>query len=408
MNIKRITLSALEIFKLKDNPFSATPVIKEKKVIWAGRSTIKEEIQSIISTSFLSSPSRITVCWGEWGTGKTHSMRYFSQTDILDEISSSFTTKKGLSIPIVCPRESIHESLYISIIKDIGLEKIKEIIFSVAIGEPTLTHPSAQISKIQETGFSETTAKIFQGLIHGDPNHRACAERYLFLEASLADIKKLNVPRRIKTKNEQTEFLSKIFKMLLNEKSQYSRIFLWLDEMEHIDNFSGKDLLDLRSILRSLIDMIPSGLTIILNGTFRVAEDFSSFLNYLGPAIRDRIYKAVPLPPLEKTDIKVYVSTLLNHELYRNTEDKTLLESEDQIYYPFDEECIDYLFEKLISNLKRNPTPRNLNDALTITMELFISDAENVRKMKESSLTINSEFIDSEWDKIKIRFTDIL
>jgi hypothetical protein len=300
------------------------------------------------------------------------------------------------------------ESLYVSIIRDITFDRIRNILIKVAFEGVQLADTRTQINRIMKIGFDEEIAKIFLGLIHGDQQYKAAAERYVMLEATGTDIKKLDVPRRIKTKNEQIEFLSEIFKLLVTPVSDYSRIFLWIDEMEHIDNFSGKDLLDLRSFLRSMIDIIPSGLTIILNGTFKAAEDFNGFLNYLGPAIRDRIYKVIPLPPLEKEDTKIYVKTLLNDTLYRESSIITQLSSEDKQFFPFDENCIEHLYEKLKINLKRNTTPRNLNDALTSAMEFFMLDKERAQELIEGEEIIDSDYIDEKWEDIKIRFTQIL
>lgn len=408
MDIKQIALTLFSAYKLLDNPFSATPMNKDRVTIWAGRKAIKNNIEDAIKMSLISSPSRILICYGEWGTGKTHAMRFFTQPSILDEISSQMGTKKGLSIGVLCPRESVLDSLYREIIRNIGLDKIRDIIKKVAVGEVFLSAPETQVYKIKEIGFSETTSKIFQNLIHGDPNRRLSAERYLFLEATSGDINNLKVSQRIRTKNEKIAFLTEILKLFLYEDSEFSRIYIWIDEMEHIDNFGGKDLMDMRSFLRSLIDIVPSGLTLFLNGTFKAADDFEGFLDYLGPAIRDRIYRVIPLPFLEKDDSLEYVNSLLNNPLFRDPSIRSSLEEQGNTFFPFNKDTIEHLYDRLESNLNRKPTPRNLNDALTVTMENYFLDTEKIESLINGESLIDQSYIDEKWDVIKIRFTRIL
>jgi len=395
-------MSSFNIFKLKDNPFSAIPPGQERTVIWAGRATIKREVEGIIENAFISSPSRINIFWGEWGTGKTHTMKYFSQRGILDSISQKLNNKKGYPITIVCPKNMVLESLYVSILSGVDLEVLRKIIIKIARKNEAMTDQTTQINRIKKYVISDTYAKIFFALIQGDQKTREMAERYIFLDASGSDIKKIGVPRRIQTNIEKIDLLSQILRLLICNESDYNHLFLWIDEMEYIENLLGKDLTELRSFLRGLIDSVPNGLTITLLGTLKGTDELNSFLEYLGQAIRDRVFRPLEYPFLDIEDAKIYVTNLLNNLVYRDSQDIVELQKKEMVYYPFTETCITTIFRKLSENLKRSPTPRNINDTLSSVLEYYSREPAKMKELSTFTRLIAEEYINTNWKFLKM------
>jgi len=392
---------SLEAFHLKDNPFSGTPPVFKEDVVWAARESLKREMQELIENSFISTPSRININWGEWGTGKTHAMKYFSREDVLNEISDNITDKKGLVINIFLPKENILESIYILLIKDLSMDIFSDVIRSIAFEGDTLVSDDVKIRRIRKCGVSENSAKAFMGLISGNNDIVFSAESYIYLDATRSDTRKIGVPRRITTKSEQIIFLSEIFRIMLSENSPYSRIFIWLDECESVLNMSGREVTDFRSFLRSMIDLISNKLTILLNASLKTDEHIT-FKELLGTAVLERVYKEKVFPYINEEETLEYIKQLVNNEEYRDPQIKEELLGLDLEYFPFNEDCIKRLYELLRDHLGRTPTPRNINDAFSSTMEYILREHALTSSISSHETTITRDFVESKWDEIKL------
>ena len=80
-------MSTLDTFKLKTNPFRLTPAINSNELIWAGFTNVKEELEKRIKRSIAIPNSSLILNWGEYGSGKTHAIRYFAKNDVLSSLS---------------------------------------------------------------------------------------------------------------------------------------------------------------------------------------------------------------------------------------------------------------------------------------------------------------------------------
>lgn len=390
-----IELSILQAFKLTENPFSVTPSDVPRTVVWAGRQELKDTLTTIIRASIISSPSRLNVNWGEWGAGKTHAMRYFSQANILSELSDDISDRPVLSIRLTCPREAVFESLYISFLNEIGLNDIRDSIRLITQVD-RIAATETRIHQLDQLGISNIAAKLFIRLTSSNSSIQAAAERYMYLESTSADIRKLQVPRRIRTKMEVMNMFSDVMQLLL---TKYARLFVWIDEMETIETLSGRDLSDIRFFLRSCLDFIPRNFTLFINAT-KKAEELNSYLSYLGEAVQERIYRVTELPTLRESDAVDYVRLLLNSSVYRTEEDTQLLEARSNPFFPFEEESIVNIYQLLIRRLLREPTPRNINDALSSTLEYAMQNAVMLEGLANFERTIDTSYISENWELI--------
>lgn len=393
-----------EVFRLKDNPFTTTAPGVERPIVWAGRATLRQNLVETIEASLITSPSRIIMNWGEWGAGKTHAMKYFSQEEKLETISKKLNAKKGFSIPVVCPRSNVLESLYLSIIESISLDKLKAMVEKTVFEGKGIMDRESTRKRLEGFGFSHAIARAIQALRSKDVRMRTTAERYFYLEASGADLKTIQVPKRIRSGIDMLRTLAQFLKVFVSEKSSYSRIFLWIDEMEAIENLTGKDLTDLRFFLRSMVDLVPQGLTIFLNVTTK-APELESFYGYLGEAVLERVYRVIELPLMDGNDVIAYVDGLLNSPVYRRPEDKKIIQNKHpRVFqlFPFRTEAVLSIFKHLTEHIKRKPTPRNINDALSAVLDLAIRDEKLLEKLKKLEKAIDTSFIVRNWDSIKI------
>ena len=393
-----------EAFKLKDNPFGTTAPSIERPIVWSGRATLKEDLVEILKASLVTSPSRIIINWGEWGAGKTHAMKYFSQEENLEPISKEMKEKPGYSIYIVCPRRDVLELMYLSIIESIGLKKLRTMIEKIVFESKQMMDIANARDRLERFGFSHAIAGALQALRSRSSRVRTTAARYFYLEASGADLKTIQVPKRIRSGIDMLRTLAQFLKLFVSEDSPYSRFFLWIDEMETMETLTGKDLTDLRFFLRSMVDLVPQGLTIFLNITAKATE-LESFYTYLGAAVLERVYKVIEFPLMNAGDVVDYVDGLLNSPIYRRHEDKEMLQKKaPEMYrlYPFTADAVLSTYKRLTRHIRRKPTPRNINDALSTVLDLAIRDKKIFENLKNMEKMIDKSFIAKNWDAIKI------
>jgi hypothetical protein len=115
-------------YNLKESPFRIGPPLDPKDLVWAGFPELKAEIERRITTSIITSPSRIVLNWGRYGSGKTHAANYYSRTDILDGLADSLQKQRPRSIKINLPRTSKDpvQAFLRSFFGQIGIQRIKE------------------------------------------------------------------------------------------------------------------------------------------------------------------------------------------------------------------------------------------------------------------------------------------
>lgn len=65
-------------FKLQSNPFRLTPALSSEELIWAGFPELKKRIENRILKAIKIPNSSLILNWGDYGSGKTHAARYFT------------------------------------------------------------------------------------------------------------------------------------------------------------------------------------------------------------------------------------------------------------------------------------------------------------------------------------------
>jgi len=358
---------------LRDNPFSITPTSKE--IFWSDRKGINENLERIIETSVATSPSRIIVNWGDWGTGKTHAMFYFTS----DVFKKQFREKYGkavdfLSVGVKLPRPvtsgTMGQSLYYEIINAIGIETIRRALMRISEHLNQEGYGGLKLrAEIEDYLKQMTSRKEYSTMfIRLLGKARLLERKFLYGESlTSSELGRLNIPRGINSINDMLEVIGLVTNLLtqpfqeLGEK--YSEIFVWIDENEAIRELTAKDVFIYRSFIRDLVDYASTDLTIFLNFSLSPGEDLSTVEASLGSAVNSRVDNHIFFPPIKTFDECVeYVEGLLHH--FRT------IEPEDPLH-PFEREA----FESIIkSRIERGWLPRELNKVMAKILEMGFAD----------------------------------
>ncbi|MCS7109702.1 MAG: hypothetical protein NZ903_02820 [Candidatus Micrarchaeota archaeon] len=355
-------------FLLRDNPFGIVPYAKE--IVWADHKKFKAEIENVITFSIASTPSKFVACvYGDWGIGKSHAARYFSDSRTLENISKKIGVHPPLSLFIIFPMSDVFDSLYLDIIEEIGINEIKKMIADVIEEIDTLKSETALMDKLKEIVQDERLAKVLSRIKRSSE----AVERYLLLSAKSSDLKTLNVARAIMTSSDKLKTLAGLFNLATHKL--YSRIILWIDDMERVEFLSGKDLFELQVFIRDLLEHVPQKLNIIANFTLKPGQKVEDMIRYFGEAIFYRINRIIRAEPLTKEDYLEYVKDLL--DAYREPKTEKI-----DPFFPFEKSTLEFVFEEM-QRRGVSIVPRNINNVLSHILELAFA-REDIKIIKKN------------------------
>ena len=232
---------------------------------------------------------------------------YFSRREILKEFAEKVGVKEPVSFHLITPARQVIESLYNNILDLVDIGLLKKTANTIVRPAKVVQSQEESAHKLQPIVGDSNIALAFAG-------REELLRSYLYQTASLKELKLLNVPRGITTDSDKLKALRAVLNLLTRS---YSRVILWLDDVERITDFSGRDLSDFQIFIRDLLDYVPSNLDIIMIFTMSPTENVEDTLVYLGEALRSRLYNTVTIGEMSEDDLLEYVTDLLRH--YRIT-----------------------------------------------------------------------------------------
>lgn len=361
---------------LTDNPFVGTPPTLLEEIIWADMARQKEQIEDRLRNSLRTSPYALVLNWGPWGGGKTHAARYFSQRNILEDLSREVGVPLPLSLIVNIPRatKNVIRAIYLNILGNIGLQQISQSLSQVAdklggrfypvtrtlIGDEEFTLAIALLAG------RKAVSRQMRMLPGTEEQIPLALKRYFLLSATSSEIRELELGRNIETGSDMIAVLTTIFNLLLYSgdgvQPQYSELIIWFDEMEEILSLPGKEQTNLTGLIRDLTGYVPANLAIFINFSPRPGGQLEDLGAYLGPAVWSRVREQIFFGDLTQEDTAQYICDLLNAPKFRPEQLKT--ECPDSIF-PFDDAGLQVLFQELASNA----VPRYINDACSLVIE---------------------------------------
>lgn len=395
-------MSSWNVFKLTDNPFFTTPPSSTYPIVWAGHKQLKKDIEDSIAISLLTSPSRIILCYGGWGSGKTHCMRYFTSDENLKQIQKEDAIGNIFPINLTLPRTNIFEILYINIIEKIGINVIRKEVLQRCnqFGELGLTDDKALEREFITITQDPRLTKVLLSLKKAsqrkeEEKNKLLVEKYLLMTSKVAELDSMGIPRGVDNATDMLTVLQGIINLLTKStettNASYSRMILWIDETEFVMECAGKEMIAVQQFFRQILDYVPSNLLIFINMTLRPELKLADVTRYLGDAVRERTFRDIKMPALTTEHALAYIDDLLNNKTYRSTQDKSKLAASNKNFFPFDEASLKYLLT-LIGE-KQSMSPRRINDAISCLLQIVLSDGELSSEFSRGTKVISKDFI---------------
>ncbi len=368
-------MSLLKSYYLRENPFAVVP--SKATPVWADRRKFRNVLEEGMRFSLSSTPSQIIACiYGDWGCGKTHAMTYYSNETILGGIAKEVgipPNRMVMSIPTIFPIDDVLNSLYLDIIHRNLIPRLYNVLDFLRKQTTPLIREGQLEEKLVSLNMNDDLAKALSQF--ADRKKSVLVRRYLCMNTSRSDLNSLGLVKGISTTSEMLNILADLLRLFTT--TTYSRIFIWIDDCERIEEVPGKSMFEFQYFLRDMLDLVPERLTFMINFTLLPGMEIPERLVLLGPAVQHRISKIISVDYFDLENYLQYIEELLETSRQARTEEAL------SPYFPFSEICLRNLFEMLRGSTS-NLQPRTVNRVLSWLLERGIR--ERVSQIDEKFL----------------------
>jgi hypothetical protein len=327
---------------------------------WFGFTQEKEQISRAIRNSMRQKRPYGAILQGAWGSGKTHSAKYFSALRIGDLADESTIYDDFLSIYLEGPKAGSpsFQDFFYRAFNAIGFRQLTAAVAQI--------EASGQMESFAETLYQETNdedvATIFGRMIGSSPGKI----RGVFLgKSTKKERDELEIIRDFKTEFEMSLLLRGMFLALSwpnTAESRPKRVLLWIDELENLIFMREAQVQQFSQHFRQFWDSAVN-VTVMLCFSFSDPNESATIDNVLTSALVERISERIILNYPDTAGVNSYVSDLL-----RSISDPAQLRTAS--HYPLTDEG----FARFI-NLCEGRTPRTIN----LSLLRIIEDAEASR-----------------------------
>ncbi|TXD53926.1 hypothetical protein [Polaribacter sp. IC063] len=355
----------LSDLNLKENPFRIGPSLNPKDLVWAGFQELKAKIEHRLKFSMKTSPSRIVLNWGRYGSGKTHAANFFTKTSRVKELSEENNVESTINIKINLPRTSKDpvQSFFRSFLGQISLSEIKTQLEKVndSLKEGEL------IDDIIEMNSNDAVISDLFKLIKStnDKAQFQAIESYLFGDNTKGTLVKLGLPSGLKDDEQIVNFISTYINCVTFDKRQCSCFVLWLDEFEDIDTLNKQSQDRITTFFRQLFDKTPNHFLLFLNFTPKTFFNIEDLSIVLGEALSTRAKIQINFDAPSVETAIIYLKELIEPQLIDNSIKLGPFKDESTLSFVLDS----------IGNL----SIRKINEVFSLLVELAIlEEKENI------------------------------
>lgn len=325
-------------YNLSENPFLITPS-NCGNLKWAGFGKLKGDITKRIQRSIITNISALVINWGEYGSGKTHAAKYFSQESVLQNIAGSCAIPFPIVVTLPKSKDPVRD-VYTKIIDSLDIRSIKQALQQKSININNAIDNATEnkyIRQVLEYVFtSEEPEESVKSFLYGSATCK-CIARKFASESS-----------------DYVEFLGALFAFLTYDKKLYSCVIFWIDEFEDISLLNLAGINSVNNLIRNLIDIASSNLLLFLNMTQSAMADVEDLTGYLHESVKSRILTRFEMAIPEPEEVKEYVKDILAQYATSGNED----------YWPFDEEVVNDII-----NAIGNSSLRKYNEVFSLILE---------------------------------------
>lgn len=356
--------------------------------IFAGRQDVKEKLEARIRRGLVTNTSVHTFIYGDYGSGKTHTLHYFNKY-VMDQHSISI-------LPIFVPTPQIDarstpSHLYRSIISAISPVEIFNLFSNIydTHQNEIQQYPElyTKITILDKYIRGRDISNIIYRYILSRPAADYTVLKWLSGEKCTSREKQeLNVILDNSDPNVAIKTLLTLFKIINQYGKKY--VLLLLDELETLSVLSDRKLTEFENFFRQLVSQ-QHGIATVMAQSVEQSLDDGIRIFISGSPVGTRIgypHNYIFLQPFDTTEsLMSFIKGLISQlrppeanisELIAATEKETR-ETLNEELFPFTEEAIDLLAQRII-DAGRQLFPRDIQNAATQCLGEVMSSEKKI------------------------------
>jgi Cdc6-like AAA superfamily ATPase len=336
------------------------------------RSELDGELQSILRKSFRTSNPPKFVLYGDWGVGKTHTMRH------IEHVVGSTPGFDAHIVLVEMPditSKSTFQVAHSALLDALGLNRVK----NWMVQFQTKNQSKAQ-ELIQHQTQSEDISRALLTLIGYGENARICWDWLRGVELSSAEARSVGLPSALFQSNQLVSVLRILGR--LSKDVEGKTLVLMLDEATKLESVSNSDAIaHWVNAFKILSDKLTKEIGFIVSASFRDPDDMPEPL--ANAQIRSRFGDKhyIQLRNFDSTEAEVFIRALLvewvdptKRTALKSTHIKeTQSESITDETFPFTEKALGRFIEYACRN-GGITNPRDLQAALDDILNRAIDD----------------------------------
>jgi Cdc6-like AAA superfamily ATPase len=266
-----------EWYGLKDGRTDFTVENATDARLLFARSTLDEQLQRILKKSFRTGNPPKMVLYGDWGYGKTHTLRH------IEYVIASHPDYKGQCVFVELPditAKSTFQVAHATLLDALGLERAK-----MWMVQFQTRHQSKAQELIQKVTQSEDIARAFLTLIGYGASARICWDWLRGVELNSSDAKSVGLSQVLNQSNQLVAVLRMLGRLSIEIDDRV--LILMIDEAAKLNDVgSGDAQAHWRNAFKILADRLTKELGFIISISVKDVEDMPNML--LDEQIRTR------------------------------------------------------------------------------------------------------------------------
>jgi Cdc6-like AAA superfamily ATPase len=344
------------------------------------RSQLDDQLQTILRKSFRTSNPPKFVLYGDWGVGKTHTLRHIEH--VIGATSGYDAQVVFVELPDITAKATF-QTAHAALLDALGLHTVKNWMFQFQA-----KHQAQSVQLMQHQAQSEDIARAFHTVSGYGDNTRICWDWLRGAELSSADARSAGLPPFLGQSNQLVGVLRVLGR--LSKEIDGKILILMLDEATKLSAVSNGDAIaHWVNAFKILSDKLTKEIGFIVSASFRDPDDMPDALADQQIRTRFGLTHYIQLQNFGPAEAQEFVLALLD-EWIDPTKRSGLLsehsgnadnESHNSAVYPFTQKALGGFVEYACRN--GNVTnPRDLQQSLDDILNRAIDDNRHIISAK--------------------------
>ena len=292
-------------FGLKDNHRDFTIENDVDARLFFARVELNEQLMAIVRKSFRTGNPPKFILYGDWGCGKTHTMRHIQH---VLETQSEFPSKVVfVELPDIEKKSTFQVALG-ALLDSLGIDTARNWMLQYQAKHG----PDARV-RIQQVTQSQDIAVAFENLLAYGNSGRLAWDWLRGVKLSSAEAASVGLPTELGQSNQMVKVLEMLGVLCQDTEPGNSVLIFMLDEVTKVEDVTDHDAINhWRNSFKLIADAQTKNIGFILSASWIDPEDFAEPLRDQQVMTRFGESHYIRLDNMDEESAKTFISALLN------------------------------------------------------------------------------------------------